>query len=53
MESAKEEEVDSPFPFGGFQLYYTTKGFLTCLNEQVKYSLSDHFNLNEFTTLLI
>ena len=46
FESAKGEEVDSPFPFGVFQFYYPTKGLLTCLNEQVEYSISDNLNLN-------
>ena len=41
------------FSLQGFQFYQLTKGFLTCLNGQVEYSLSDHLNLNKFTTLLI
>ena len=50
---AQKKEVDDIFPFGLFQFYLLIKGFLACLNEQVKYSLSDHLNLNEFTTLSI
>ena len=42
-----------PFSFRGFQFYQLTKAFLNCLNEQVEYSLSDHINLNELTTLPI
>ena len=42
-----------PFSLRSFQFYYVTKGFLTCLNEQIEYILSDHINLNEFTTLPI
>ena len=44
---------DHFFSFGGFQFYWVTKGFLTSINEQVEQSLSDHLDLNEFTTLLI
>ena len=53
LPSAKEEEVDSLFPFGVFQFYYVTKGFLTCLNEKIEYNLNDHANLNAFNNLLI
>ena len=53
LASAKEEEVDSIFPSRVFQFYLVTKGFLTCLNEQFKYSIIDHLNLNEINTLLI
>ena len=36
-----------------FRFYWVTKGFLTCLNEQVEWSLSDRLFLNKSTTLLI
>ena len=49
----KRRRGKPPFPLQGFQFYLLTKGFLTNLNEQVKYSLSYHLNLNEFTTILI
>ena len=42
-----------PFYPQVFQFYLLPKAFLACLNEQVKYSLSDNPNLNEFTTLFI
>ena len=32
---------------------WESKGFLTCLNYQVEYSLSHYLNLNELTTFLI
>ena len=42
-----------PFSLRGFQFHLLTKVFLTCLNKQVEYSLSNCLNLNEFTTLLV
>ena len=42
-----------PFSLHIFRFYLVTKGLLPSLNEQVEYSLRDHPNINEFTTLLI
>ena len=42
-----------PFHFGLFPFDLLTKVFVTCLNEQVKYSLSYRLNLIEFNTLTI
>ena len=52
LESTKEEESEPLFPFRLFQFYQLTKGLLPYLSEKVKYSLSDHLNINIFNALI-